>query len=106
MVGCAAGQNKSAAAGQAYAGWYIEQVGHALFQPCGQPRPWTVTAPADLPARARAFGLQQDTPVYVRVIGAAQGDAIAVSSVEQFGSSIPIRNCAMNGVVTSARIPE
>jgi hypothetical protein len=88
-----------AAKGQSYSGWYMEHAGQSTFQPCGQTKQWRVSAPADLVARAKKFGLEQDTPVYVQLLGAAQGDAIAVSRVQQFGSPTPVRNCALTGVV-------
>ncbi len=111
LAGCAAAENKPstdmkpAAQGQSYAGWYLESAGQASFQPCGQSQRWRVTAAADLHSRAKAFGLQQDTPVYVRLAGSAQGGELAVSRVEQFGSPTPVRNCAMNGVVIPAPSP-
>ena len=111
LAGCAAVEKQSAAEtkpivqGQSHAGWYMESAGQRSFQPCGQSQAWRVTAAADLPARAKAFGLQQDTPVYVRLIGSAQGDQLKVSRVEQFGSPTPVRNCAMNGVVIPATSP-
>lgn len=87
------------AKGQSYSGWYMEHAGQSTFQPCGQTKQWRVSAPADLVARAKKFGLEQDTPVYVQLLGTAQGDAIAVSRVQQFGSPTPVRNCALTGVV-------
>lgn len=108
-TGCVAAE-KPATAGidapaTSYAGWYMEHAGQATFQPCGQAQPWRITEPADLPARARAFGLEPDTPVYVRLSGAAAAGAIAVTTVEQFGSPTPVRNCALNGVVIPAPTP-
>lgn len=103
LSGCATGEPSAASARdgavQAYRGWYMEHRGQASFQPCGQSWPWRVTESADLPAQARKFDLQPDTPIYVRVSGVQQGDTIAVISVEQFGSPIPVRDCAMTGVV-------
>ena len=88
--------------GATYAGWYMQHAGQGTFQPCGQSQLLKVSAPADLPARARAFGLDEDTPIYVRVTGSVRGSEIAVSRVDQFGSPTPVRNCAMNGVVIPA----
>ncbi len=105
LSSCAATENKSPAEGQAYAGWYMQHGGQLTFQPCGQSQRIHVSAAADLAARARTFGLQQDSPIYVRLMGAMQGDAIDVSRVEQFGSPIPVRDCAMTGVVISAPTP-
>ncbi|MEO5595617.1 MAG: hypothetical protein ABIQ97_00500 [Lysobacteraceae bacterium] len=98
----AAPTSAAPAKGQPYSGWYMEHAGKSTFQPCGQTKQWRVSAPADLVARAKKFGLEQDTPVYVQLLGTAQGDAIAVSRVQQFGSPTPVRNCALTGVVLSS----
>lgn len=64
-------------------------------------------ARADLQARAKSFGLQDDTPVYVKLL-ARVSDArssakkVDVVRVEQFGSPTPVRDCGMTGVVTPA----
>jgi len=84
---------------QAHAGWYTQHAGRGTFQPCGQSQALQISVSADLPARARVFGLDEDTPIYVRITGAVSGGQIAVSRVDQFGSPTPVRNCAMNGVV-------
>ena len=102
LMGCAAADKKSADATESYAGWYMEHAGQGVFQLCGQSQQWRVTAPADLAARAKAFGLDQDTPVYVRLLGSVQGGEIEVSRVEQFGSATPVRDCGMTGVVIPA----
>lgn len=99
LSACAAAEKIPATQGQAYSGWYMQHAQRRTFQPCGQSQEWSVSESADLPARAKAFGLQQDTPVYVRLIGSAHGDEIKVSRVEQFGSPTPVSNCAMTGVV-------
>lgn len=99
LIGCAAAEKKPADAAESYAGWYMEHAGQGMFQLCGQSQQWRVTASADLPARAKAFGLDQDTPVYARLTGSVQGNEIEVSRVEQFGSTTPVRNCGMTGVV-------
>lgn len=83
-----------------YAGWYQRHGGRATFQPCGQAVSWVVGEGADLAPRARGFGLQDDTPVYVRISGTRDGDVLDVKSVAQFGSPTPVRDCAMDGVVT------
>jgi len=111
LASCAAAEKQPAAEknptvqDQYLAGWYVESAGQSSFQPCGQSQPWRVTSAADLPGRAKAFGLQQNTPVYVRLIGSAQGDQLKVSRVEQFGSPTPVQNCAMNGVLIAAPSP-
>ncbi len=102
----AAASNETAATEKSYAGWYMEHAGQGMFQPCGQDQPWRVSVPADLPARAKVFALDEDTPVYVRVLGAVEGEAIAVSRVEQFGSPVPVRNCAMTGVVIPSGVDQ
>lgn len=107
LSGCVAADKQTpetapAGSGQAYAGWYMQHAGQGTFQACGQSQLLQVSAPADLPARASAFGLDEDTPIYVRVTGSVSGSEIAVSRVDQFGSSTPVRNCAMNGVVIPA----
>jgi len=107
MAGCVAAEKPtsektSPGTDQAYAGWYMQHAGQGTFQPCGQSQPLQVSASADLPARAKTFGLDEDTPVYVRVTGSVSGSEIAVSRVDQFGSPTPVRNCAMNGVVIPA----
>lgn len=102
LIGCAAAEKKPADAAGSYAGWYMEHAGEGMFQLCGQSQQRRVTAPADLPARAKAFGLDQDTPIYARLVGSVKGNEIKVSRVEQFGSATPVRNCAMTGVVIPA----
>jgi len=102
LIGCAAAEKKPADATESHAGWYMEHAGQAMFQLCGQSQPLRVTAPADLAARAKAFGLDQDTPVYARLVGSVHGDEIEVSRVEQFGSPTPVRDCGMTGVVIPA----
>lgn len=105
LIGCAAAEKKPADATQSYAGWYMEHAGQGMFQSCGQSQQWRVTAPADLAARSKAFGLDQDTPVYARLTGSVHGNEIKVSRVEQFGSATPVRNCGMTGVVIPAPVP-
>lgn len=83
----------------AYAGWYMEHAGQGRFQPCGEEQPLAIPVAADLPAKAREFGLAEDTPVYVRVTGERTGKELRVISVQQFGSRVPVRDCGMNGVV-------
>jgi Fe2+ transport system protein FeoA len=104
LSGCVAAEKptsegRAVGSNQALAGWYMQHAGQGTFQPCGQPQPLQVSVSADLHARATAFGLDEDTPIYVRVTGVVSGSQIAVSHVDQFGSPIPVRNCAMNGVV-------
>lgn len=81
-----------------HAGWYLEHAGQSRFQPCGQSESLRISDAADLPARAKAFGLDEDTPVYVRVKGTLSGNELQVVAVEQFGSPTPVRDCGLTGV--------
>ena len=83
----------------AQTGWYLQHAGKGRFQPCGQSHSWPIADSAALAARAQAFGLTDDTPVYVRLKGTVRDQALHVTQVEQFGSPTPVRNCGMNGVV-------
>jgi hypothetical protein len=79
----------------------MEHDAEGSFQPCGHADSLRVDS-ADLRARAREFGLDADTPVYVRVAGSIEGSTLQVVRVEQFGSPTPVRDCAMTGVVLPA----
>ena len=107
LAGCAGAEQKPAAEGQSYTGWYMEQAGQGVFQLCGQSQQWRVSESAELRAKAREFGLDQDSPVYVRLVGvqSANGNELKVSRVDQFGSPTPVRNCGMTGVVIPAPSP-
>jgi hypothetical protein len=105
LSGCVAAERQPAEPGQAVAGWYMEHSSRATLQPCGQSKSLQVSASADLPARAKAFGLVPDSPVYVRVVAKQRGNAIDVTRVEQFGSTTPVRDCPMTGVVLPAPTP-
>ncbi len=89
-------------------GWYLQGAGGSRLQPCGQSVQWLIGDKADLQARAKSFGLQDDTPVYVKLLarvsetGRNGAKKIDVVRVEQFGSSTPVRDCGMTGVVTPA----
>ena len=87
-----------AAPASVHAGWYLEHAGQPRFQPCGQPQSLRIAVAADLPVRAKAFGLDEDTPVYVRVKGTISSGELRVVAVEQFGSPTPVRNCGLTGV--------
>jgi pyruvate/2-oxoglutarate dehydrogenase complex dihydrolipoamide acyltransferase (E2) component len=84
---------------EALAGWYMEHGDTGTFQPCGQPTSLTVDS-ADLRQRAREFGLEPETPVYVRLSGTTEGSTFSVTRVDQFGSPEPVRDCSMTGTVT------
>jgi hypothetical protein len=92
-----AAQNPPKNDAQFYAGWYMESAEQRTFQACGHAQRWRLTPAADLPAKATAFRLQQKTPVYVQLIGSAQGGTLNVSRVKQFGLPTPLRNCAIEG---------
>lgn len=87
-------------------GWYSEHEAARSFQPCGSNETWAIREPGDLPTRAQAFDLQPDTPVYVKLKAqistdpVTQAHAMDVLDVVQFGSPTPVRDCALNGVVT------
>lgn len=89
--------------GQEYRGWYMEHGGKGMLHACGQSQQWNVDSPA-LHSQAKEFGLDEDTPVYVRVLAtqSADGGELMVARIEQFGSPTPVRDCAMTGVVTSS----
>lgn len=89
-------------------GWYLQGAGGSRMQPCGQSVQWPIGDMADLKARAKTFGLQDDTPVYVKLLarvsvaGGGAAKKVDVVRVEQFGSPTPVRDCAMTGVVMPA----
>lgn len=97
-----AGSSNSAAArsDQLYAGWYMQHAGHGQFTPCGQQTALPVSPSPDLLAQAKAFGLEDDMPVYARLRGELRDAGFVVSAVEQFGSPRPVRDCPLEGVVT------
>lgn len=81
-----------------HAGWYMEHGEMGMFQMCGDSKQLTVES-ADLRAQAKSFGLQPNTPVYVRVAGSMDGSNLTVTRVEQFGSPTPVSDCGLTGVV-------
>jgi hypothetical protein len=89
----------SAAPEQEFAGWYMEHGQAATFLACGAQAAWPVASSRQLSQRARAFGLAPDLPVYVRVRGSRKEGRLVVTTVSQFGSPTPIRDCPMTGVV-------
>ena len=78
------------------AGWYLQRGADATFQPCGAAQ-LRVADGAELRRRAADFGLQDGDPVYVQVFGARRDGAFHLSRVEQFGSTVPVRDCPMTG---------
>ena len=81
-----------------HAGWYMEHGEMGMLQLCGQSEQLTVES-ADLLAQAESFGLEPNTPVYVRVAGSTDGSNFTVTRVEQFGSPTPVSDCGLAGVV-------
>jgi hypothetical protein len=72
-----------------------------MFQPCGQQTQLAVDS-AELRQRAKDFGLEPNTPVYVRLSGTSDGARFTVARVDQFGSPDPVRDCSMTGTMTPA----
>lgn len=91
-----------AADAPSYSGWYMVHGGLGSFRACGAASAWRIGAAGELPARAQAFGMDEDSPVYVRLHGATHGGVLDVTSVDQFGSPTPVRDCPMAGVVLPA----
>lgn len=98
LTGCMSAERKpatgaNAASVQAYTGWYMEHGDQGSFQLCGaQSQLRRLSQAGELPARAKAFGLEPNTPLYVRVTGILRDNALAVASVEH--SARP-RRCAI-----------
>lgn len=88
-----AGQSRS---GQPIAGWYVQRGADATFQPCAAAQ-LRVANGAELRRRAAGFGLQDGDPVYVLVSGSQRNGEFHLSRVEQFGSTVPVRDCPMTG---------
>jgi hypothetical protein len=97
LAACA--QAPQAAAAPAHRGWYLQSGDRQRFRPC-HGATLEVVEGGSLRARARTFGLQPDTPVYVELRGRVRGGALSVTAVEQFGSPAPVRDCPLTGVVT------
>ena len=107
MAGCAAAKKPSAAEDTGYAGWYTQRAGQGSFQPCGRAQALLVRQSAELRAGAKRFGLDDDTPVYVRLSGvvSADGNEISVKKFDQFGSPSPVRDCPMTGLQIQSAAP-
>ena len=80
------------------AGWYLQRGADATFQPCGAAQ-LRVADGAELRRQAADFGLQDGDPVYVQVVGARRDGEFHLSRVEQFGSTVPVRDCPMTGTM-------
>lgn len=78
-----------------HTGWYVLKDGAARFQPCGATTMLRIGQGADLAERARGLALEDDTPVYVRLVGTQRGDLLDVATVAQFGASSPVDDCPM-----------
>lgn len=98
-----AGPASQPATATATDGWYFQRRGGHWFQPCGANKPIPIAASSSLLDKARAFGLEDDLPVYVRLVLAQDGgdpaSAGQVVGIEQFGSDTPVLGCAMTGMV-------
>lgn len=107
LTACVAAERTAAQRTQPIAGWYMQSSGGETFQPCGESAPWRITDDADLRARAKGFGLQDDSPVYVKLVATTSpaDKTVKVERVSQFGSPTPVRDCAMTGVVHQATTP-
>ena len=107
ISGCAAAENSAAPQGHTYAGWYTEHSGRGSFQPCGRAPALLVSESAELRAQAKKFGLDEDTPVYVRLSGVVSADRneFTLSKIEQFGSPTPVRDCPMSGLQIQSGAP-
>jgi|GEM_PF-3311255 len=107
MAGCAAAKKPSAAGSQSHAGWYTRHAGQGSFQPCGRAQAMLVRQSAELLAATTKFGLDDDTPVYVRLSGVLSADRneISVKKVDQFGSPSPVRDCPMTGLQIQSAAP-
>lgn len=79
------------------AGWYLQNPAAATLQPCARPERFIILEGSELRRRAKAFDLQDDLPIYVRVKGMRDKGAFRLVSVEQFGSPEVIRDCPMTG---------
>lgn len=107
LVACTAAEQPSTRQNQSYSGWYTAHGPGQSFQPCGQAPALRVPESGELRARAKKFGLDEDTPVYVRLTGtvSADGKHFSVTRVDQFGSPTPVRDCAMTGLQTQSAAP-
>ena len=104
---CAAAEASSPSHGQSYAGWYTERSGKGSFQPCESTTALSVSQSGELRARAKRFGLDEDTPVYVRLSGvvSAGRNEFSLVRIEQFGSPNPVRDCPMTGLQIQSSAP-
>lgn len=85
------------------AGWYMEHAGRGYFLPCGGASQFRVIGDVDIHAAApKNVVIEDDMPVYARFSGTILNDELEVTQVQQLGSSIPMKDCPLNGVA----IPE
>ena len=107
-ISCSAAAGASSPArAETYAGWYTEHSGRGSFQPCGSATSLSVSQLGGLRARAKKFGLEADTPVYVRLSGvvSAVRNEFSLVRIEQFGSPTPVRDCPMSGLQIQSSAP-
>lgn len=103
LEACVDAQPPDKQANQTWAGWYMANGGAKSFQPCGASEALRIAEGADLAARANATGMGKDDPVYVKLLGhTLPARGLMVEKVLQFGSSTPVQNCAMTGLVKQA----
>ena len=107
LTACVAAERSSAQGAQPLSGWYMQSSAAETFQPCGESEPWRITDAADLRARAKTFGLEDDSPVYVKLVAttSAADKTVKVERVTQFGSPTPVQDCALTGVVHRTATP-
>lgn len=107
VSGCVAAEKTAAPQGHTYAGWYTAHAGRGSFQPCGRAPALLVSESAELRAQAKTFGLDEETPVYVRLSGVilAERNEFTLTKIEQFGSPTPVRDCPMSGLQIQSAAP-
>ena len=71
------------------AGWYSQDATQAMLQPCGADLQLRVIDGDQLREQARAFGLGNGDPVYVKVEGVREAGRFTLRRVAQFGSPTP-----------------
>lgn len=79
-------------------GWYRS----GTLQACGSTASTKLNNTAEIEKQIKAGGMRSGDPVYVRLEGKMDGSAFNVTRVAQVGSPTPVRDCAMNGVVTQS----
>lgn len=90
---------------QTLASWYSAYGTERSFLSCGSEESWSIVGAGDLPSHTHARDMQPDDPVYVKLLAQVSAAnawprAVHVQQVVQFGSSTPVRDCPVKGVVT------